>query len=151
MIVTTFVCSYSFTEDLLNANLELGSTKIVEHSVSSSSLSVLRRSVMFNSLGPRELYSSPSSSILRFSRQEYWSRLPFPIPGDLPHPGIKPTSPVSPALQANSLPTEPPEKPPSGKQLNRLLQFTVLSAVMQKAIEDPVEQEGVVPDAASGR
>ena len=33
-----------------------------------------------------------------FSRQEYWSGLSFPSPGDLPHPGIKPVSPVSPAL-----------------------------------------------------
>ena len=38
-----------------------------------------------------------------FSRQEYWSWLPFPSPGDLPDPG---TEPGSPALQANSLPTE---------------------------------------------
>ena len=39
-----------------------------------------------------------------FSRQEYWSGLPFPTPGDLPNPGIKPVSPLSPELQANSLP-----------------------------------------------
>ena len=38
-----------------------------------------------------------------FSRQEYWSGLPFPSPGDLPNPGIEPKSP---ALQADSLPTE---------------------------------------------
>ena len=38
-----------------------------------------------------------------FSRQEYWSGLPFPSPGDLPDPGIKPRSP---ALQADSLPAE---------------------------------------------
>ena len=37
---------------------------------------------------------------MRFSRQEYWSGLPFPPPGDLPDPGIKPGSP---ALQADSL------------------------------------------------
>ena len=43
-----------------------------------------------------------------FSRQEYWSGLPFPSPGDLPDPGIEPKSP---ALQADSLPTEPPGKP----------------------------------------
>ena len=42
-----------------------------------------------------------------FFRQEYWSGLPFLPPGDLPDPGIKPVSPVSPALQADSLPTEP--------------------------------------------
>ena len=40
-----------------------------------------------------------------FSRQEYWSGLPFPSPRDLPHPGIEPGSPT---LQANSLPTEAP-------------------------------------------
>ena len=37
-------------------------------------------------------------------RQEYWSGLPFPTPGDLPNPGIKPASILSPALQADSLP-----------------------------------------------
>ena len=40
-----------------------------------------------------------------FSRQEYWSGFPFPSPGDLPDPGIEPGSP---ALQADSLPSEPP-------------------------------------------
>ena len=39
-----------------------------------------------------------------FPRQEYWSGLPFTPPGDLPDPGIKPTSPVSPAFQVDSLP-----------------------------------------------
>ena len=39
-----------------------------------------------------------------FSRQEYWSGLPFPSPGDLPNPGVEPGSP---ALQADSLPSEP--------------------------------------------
>ena len=43
-----------------------------------------------------------------FSIQEFWSGLPFPSPGDLPHPGIEPGSP---ALQADSLPTEPPGNP----------------------------------------
>ena len=43
-----------------------------------------------------------------FSRQEYWSGLPCPPPGDLPNPGIKPRSP---RLQADSLPSEPPGKP----------------------------------------
>ena len=43
-----------------------------------------------------------------FSRQEYWSGLPCPPPGDLPNSGIKARSP---ALQADSLPSEPPGKP----------------------------------------
>ena len=50
-----------------------------------------------------------ASLSMGFSRQEYWSGLPFPSPGDLPDPGIKPRSP---ALQADALPSEPVEKPP---------------------------------------
>ena len=46
--------------------------------------------------------------------KEHWSGLPFPPPWDLPNPGIKPTSPVSPALQADSLPAEPSGKPHMG-------------------------------------
>ena len=42
-----------------------------------------------------------------FSKQEYWSGFLFPSPGDIPNPEIEPTSPVSLALQANSLPAEP--------------------------------------------
>ena len=44
----------------------------------------------------------PGSSVHGFFRQEYWSGLPFPSPGDLPNPGIEPASPVSPALEADS-------------------------------------------------
>ena len=49
--------------------------------------------------------ASPS---MEFSRQEYWSGLPFPSPGDFPNPGNEPGSP---ALQADTLPSEPPGKP----------------------------------------
>ena len=45
---------------------------------------------------------------IEFSMQEYWNGLPCPPPGDLPHPGIEPSSPT---LQARSLPAEPPGKP----------------------------------------
>ena len=45
-----------------------------------------------------------------FSRQEYWSGLPCPPPGDLSDPGVEPKSPVSPALQVDSLPAEPSGK-----------------------------------------
>ena len=51
---------------------------------------------------------------MEFFRQEYWSGLPFPSPGDLPDPGIKPGSP---ALQADALPSEPPQKPLIGAAL----------------------------------
>ena len=48
-----------------------------------------------------------------FPKQEYWSGLPFPPPGDLPDPGIKPASPASPALAGGFVTTEPPGKPSS--------------------------------------
>ena len=51
-------------------------------------------------------YRPPLS--MGFSRQERWSGLPFPSPGDLPNPGIEPGSP---ALQADTLSSEPPGKP----------------------------------------
>ena len=48
--------------------------------------------------------SPPGSMSMGFSRQEYWSELPCPPPGDLTDPGIESVSPESPALQADSLP-----------------------------------------------
>ena len=51
------------------------------------------------------VYQAPLS--MGFSRQEYWSRLPFPSPGDLPNPSIELGSS---ALQADSLPSQPPGK-----------------------------------------
>ena len=57
--------------------------------------------------------SPPAQAFLSlgFSGQEYWSGLPCPLPGDLPDPG---TERRSPALQADSLPSEPPGKPSVG-------------------------------------
>ena len=46
-----------------------------------------------------------------FSRKQYWSGLPFPLQGDLPHPGMKHTSPASPALAGGFFATKPPEMP----------------------------------------
>jgi len=48
---------------------------------------------------------------MRFSRQEDWNGLPFLPPGDLPDPGIKPTSPACPASASGFFTTEPPGKP----------------------------------------
>ena len=53
-------------------------------------------------------YQSPLS--MGFPRQEYWHGFPFPSPEDLPNPGIEPVPLVSPVLQADSLPSEPPGK-----------------------------------------
>ena len=67
-------------------------------------------SVMSNSLQPCGLTAARQGPLpMEFSRQEYWSGLPFPSPEDLPDPV---TEPVSPALQADSLLSEPPGKPP---------------------------------------
>ena len=55
-----------------------------------------------------------ASLSMEFSRQEYWSGLPFPSPEDLPNPGVEPRSP---ALQADSLPAEPQGKPTSSHVL----------------------------------
>ena len=66
-------------------------------------------SVVSNSVTP---WTIAHQAILSgFPRQEYWSGLYFPSPGDLPYPGIEPTSPVSPAPQADSSLTEPSGKP----------------------------------------
>ena len=61
-------------------------------------------------------YQAPPS--MGFSRQEYWSGLPFPSPGDLPNPG---TEPGSPAFQADALTSEPPVG--SSSQLFSWLRF----------------------------
>ena len=68
-----------------------------------------------NSLSHVQLFETPwtvarqAPLSMEFSRQDYWNGLPFPSPGYLPYPGIEPWSP--PALQADSLPSELPEKP----------------------------------------
>ena len=70
---------------------------------------------------------------MEFSRQEYWSRLPFPTAGDLPDPGIKPTSLVSPALAGGFFTTSATGKLTSGRgnkcgtrcvHTGRLIEFT---------------------------
>ena len=58
--------------------------------------------------------ASPS---MGFSRQEYWSGLPFPSPGDPPDPGIEPGSPI---LEADTLTSEPPGKPTNYRPVIKL-------------------------------
>ena len=66
------------------------------------------RSVVSDALQTPWTVTCQASLSMEFSRQEYRSGLPFPSPGDLLDPGIKPGSP---ALQEDSLPSEPPGKP----------------------------------------
>ena len=77
-----------------------------------SSSSSSSRSIMSNSLQPHGLQPTWLLCPWGFSRQEYWSGLPCPLPEDLPNPG---TEPRSPSLQADSLQTEPPEKPKNAR------------------------------------
>ena len=63
---------------------------------------------------------------MEFSRQKYWSGLPSPPPGDLPDPGIDPGSP---SLQADSLPSQPPGKPP---QCLSFSYFHILRAIQKR-------------------
>ena len=83
-----------------------------DHCRSSNSTAVkVYLKVKVKSLSPVGVFATPwtvayqVSPFMGFSRQEYWSGVPFPSPGDLPNPGIKPESP---ALQADALPSEPP-------------------------------------------
>ena len=69
---------------------------------------VLSRSVVSDSVRPHGLQPARLLCPWGFSRQEHWSGLPCPPPWDPPNPGIEPRSP---ALQADSLPPEPPGKP----------------------------------------
>ena len=63
-------------------------------------------SIMPSPLQPHVAYQAPLP--MGFSRQEYWNRLPFPSPRNLPDPGIKPLSPVAPVLAGGIFTTEPP-------------------------------------------
>ena len=56
---------------------------------------------------------------MRFSREEYWSELPFLNPGGFPHPGMEPTSLTSPALAGRFFTTVPPGKPQSKSCLSK--------------------------------
>ena len=73
-----------------------------------------RAKVKVKSFSCVRLFATPwtvayqASPSMGFSRQEYWSGLPFPSPGDLPDPGIEPGSP---ALEADALTSEPPGHP----------------------------------------
>ena len=85
----------------------------------------MRKTLIFFPLLSRvQLFATPwtvayqALPSMGFSRQEYWSGLPFPSPGDLPNSGIEPRSP---ALQTDALPSEPPEKPIDGQKNYQIL------------------------------
>ena len=76
-------------------------------------------------------YHAPPS--MGFSRQEYWSGLPFPSPEDLPDPGIEPGSPT---FQADALTSEPP-----GKPLIHYLGLLIAFLSIMERLQDNMEKE----------
>ena len=98
--------------DLLDPGIELAS--FMSPAVAGGFFTTSATIVKAKSLSRVRLFVTPwtvayqASQSMEFSRQEYWSGLPFPSPGDLPNPGIEPGSPT---LQANALPFELPGKP----------------------------------------
>ena len=84
-----------------------------------------------------------------FSRQEYWSGLPFSSPGDLPDPGIEPWSP---ALQADSLPSEPPGDLNGPQTCHVLIQLILtmtlgLASLVAQLVKNPPANAGDARDA----
>ena len=82
-----------------------------------SSVKLLSPVPLFATLWTIDHQASPS---MGFSRQEYWSGLPFPSPGDLSDPGMEPRSP---ALPADALTSEPPGKPYIESDTTKRLHF----------------------------
>ena len=93
---------------------------------------VLSHSVVFIALWPHGLQPTRLFCPWGFCRQEYWSGLPCPPPGDLPNPGIKPRSP---ALQVDSLLTESQGKPKNtGTESLSLLQGFFLTQELNQGL-----------------
>ena len=84
--------------------IKLIPTRVWVNSSETTCILLHTNSVMSNSLLPYGLQPAMFLCPCDFPRQEYWSGLPFPSPGDFPNPGFEPTSPASPALQVGSLP-----------------------------------------------
>ena len=93
---------------------------------------MLSHSVVSNSWKPHGLQPTRLLFPWGFSRQEYWSGLPCPPPGALPNLRIKPRSP---ALQVDSLPTEPPRNPKNtGVGCHALLQGIFLTQELNQGL-----------------
>ena len=105
------VFSNTTKASILQKFKSISSSKIQKHQFFSAQLSLPRSEV--KSLSRVRLFATlwtvahQAPLSMGFSRQEYWSGLPFPSPGALPDPGMEPGSPE---LQTDSLPSEPPGK-----------------------------------------
>ena len=110
------LCTSSRSQDCIRANRE--SPRNCQYTIQDNQaaviLPIVTLKVKVKSLSRVRLFATPRTVAYQappsmgFSRQEYWSGVPFPSPGDLPNPGIKPGSPK---FQANALTSEPPGKP----------------------------------------
>ena len=69
-----------------------------------------------------------------FPRQEYWNRLPFPFPGDIPNPGIELESPASPALAGGFFTSEPPGKPKYGKGQSKFIKSFYMGSLSHNSL-----------------
>ena len=82
-----------------------------------------------------------------FSRQHYWSGVPFPSPGDLPNPGIEPGSP---ALEADALTSEPPGKTELGSA-SALFKISHRAPTLPEEYVSPLKGEGAGDQKGAGR
>ena len=82
-----------------------------------------------------------ATQTMGFSRQQCWSGLPFPSPGDLSDPGIEPESP---ALQADALPSEPPGKPNTAERI-----CVTQTCLARNTKESPYSSHVLTPDIHS--
>ena len=96
---------------------------------------MVSHSVVSNSATPWAIALQAPLS-MEFSRQEYWSGLPFPTPGVLPDPGIERTSLVSPALAGRLFTTAPPGKPPAVNWGNKIFLQGSCEDHMSQAMSD---------------
>ena len=103
---------YEFRESGISCGIQASYTTLLD-----SELCMDTQKVKVKSLSRVRLFTTPGTvahqapTSMGFSRQEYWSVLPFHSPGHLPDPGIEPRSP---ALQKDALTSEPPGKPKHG-------------------------------------
>ena len=102
---------------------------------------VLSHSVMSDSFATPQTVAHQPPLSMGFSRQEYWSGLPCPPPGDLPNPGIKCKSPI---LEADSLSSEPPGK---SYMLYTHTQINTIYWAIKKARESILSNSGAGEDS----
>ena len=113
--VCVCVCVYVVKEETLGWNRKIFDSllfcSICPHCWCCCCLVAFSRSVVSDSFVTPWTVARQAPLSMGFPRQEYWSGLPFPAPGHLPHPGMEPESPVSCALAAGFFITESPGKP----------------------------------------